>query len=538
MFWVHVLLPVLIVAVDPDVPIEGRYPGASMRFHCTFDGSWDENYDGWPDRWTRWGRAHGSNYPRYIKIAINEEPSPAGERCLRFDMDGKAAVAESPPIDIGPLFGYVLEGYISTEGLVHDQAYFSLALFDRQRKPLQTFYSQKVRNTDGWKKLRLGPVVPKSDEVRYAVVRLHVKPERKQDLTGTVRFDDIWLGRLPRMALKTSDSFNLFDAPEKVEIFCTMSGFLEKSPRVTLELEDVLGNQLLRQERRLKTKTVAAETDLSVDSFSDEPAGVIGQTRWKPAVPGPGFYRVRATMKGQEGLVYRRELTLAVIEPDRTPVGGEFGWCLPRGASPMSLVRLNDLLGQAGINWVKFPFWHDVQVDQEYVEDLVMFTDRLAARGIEVVGLLHDPPPSLQARLGGSGSLTAAEIFALDPKVWYPSLESTMGRLASRVQWWQLGDDRDTSYVDHPNLAIKIGQIKAQLDQLGQDVNLALGWGWIHALPESADKGADKDTDLPWRSLVLSANPPMTHHELTAYLESSQDATVSRWAVVQPDAAG
>jgi len=241
---VNVLLPLLIVAIAPDAPpIEARHPEAVTVFHCTFDASWDKNFDQWPDLWTR---RRGRGFPHYVRIEINRQPSPQGDQCLRIELDGGGAVAYSPPVQVDPLFGYVLEGYLKTEGLNHDRAYFSVTLLDEQRQRLETFYSRKVRQTPGWKKLRLGPIAPRSGDARLAVIGLHVQPESRADLKGAASFDDIWLGRLPRLALNTTGAYNFFDQAEQVEVNCVASGFvdLDGPPRVTFHLEDVLGREL------------------------------------------------------------------------------------------------------------------------------------------------------------------------------------------------------------------------------------------------------------------------------------------------------
>ncbi|MBN2476127.1 MAG: hypothetical protein JXB62_16060 [Pirellulales bacterium] len=522
------LLPLLILAIDSDVPLEVRFPEAATVFHCAFDGPWDENFDGWPDGWTR---RQGPGFPHYVKIRIDDEPSPAGERSLRIEMDGGAAVAYSPPIQVGPLFSYVLEGYIKTEGLKFDRAYLSLTLLNADRHRLQTSYSQKVRQTEGWQKFRLGPVSPDSEDVRIAIIGLHVQPEQREDLRGGVLFDDIWLGRLPRMSLNSGKAYNFFTEEEEVRIDCTVSGFLGERPEVTFQLEDVLGNELARRQAPLATRPASTGVGVSLDSFSEEPLGVIGKARWEPPLSGQGFYRVRATMKGRKSLVHQRELNLVVVEPRHSPAGGEFGWALPRGSTPMPLPLLSQLVGQAGINWVKYPLWYDDAGAPEMVERLITFGERLSAREIELIGLLHDPPQPLKKLYGDPADLSVATIFAPDPKVWYPSLEPVMARLATRIRWWQLGDDTDTSYVGYPRVTEKIAQIKAELDRIGQDVNLSIGWQWIHEPPQTAEG------KVPWRAVALSADPPMTHQELSVYLDAPHDPRVQRWVVLEPIAA-
>ena len=522
---IGVLLSLWIVAVSADLPIEARYPQAAEIFSCTFGRTWDENFDGWPDRWTR---RQGRGFPHYVQIKISGEPSPVGDRCLRIDLDGGAAVAYSPPIRVGPLLSYVLEGQLKTEGLNGDRAHFSLTFLDKDRHRLETVCSEQIRDTQGWSKVRLGPLSAGSDRARFAVIGLHVQPQSSEDLKGTVLFDDVWLGGLPKISLATNRPDNFFTDAGQVEITCTASGFLDRHPRVTLRLEDELGRQLARLQRPLVTRPADPEAADSPDNFPDGPLQVIGTTVWRPVIDGPGFYRVRVAMQGRETTVYRQELTLVVVRPRHAAPGGEFGWTLPKGDRPLPLPLLSRLAGQAGINWLKYPLWFEDKGDDAEIEQLIAFAEGLGAQGIELVGLLHDPPRTLRDRFGQSGSPLAAEIFAPEPDVWYPSLKPVMARLALQVRWWQLGADTDTSFIGYPHLSRKIAQVKQELDRIGRDVNLGIGWSWIDAVPQATAGEA------PWRFLTLSADPPMSGQELAVYLDADKNAELLRWVALRP----
>ncbi len=518
------ILPFILLAAGAEAPLDMRYPEATEVFHCTFDETWDANYDGWPDQWTR---RRGPGYPHYVDIRISEEPAPAGTRCLRFDMDGGAAAAYSPPIPVGPLFNYVLEGYLRTEGLEHSTAFLSITFLDEQRRRLETIASEPYAHTGGWRKVRVGPVAAENEASRFAVIALHVEPGEREDLCGSALFDDIWLARLPRMALSTNAPHNLVFDSREVEIVCEASGFSQPNPAVRFRLSDALGGEIARREQPLDVRTAETHVSLSLDAFAEGPSGLTGESRWRLDVPGPGFYRVEAAMQGESGFVFRRRLNLAVIDSREPAPGSEFGWTLPDGGSSLPPSLLERLVCEVGIGHVKYPLWFGEERSPQEVERRVGFIDRLSTAGIELVGMLDEPPPALRSRYGGLDRDGAAAVFAPEPEVWYPYLEPVMTRMATRVGRWQLGRDLDASLAHSARPAAKVRRVKRELDRIGQDVNLGVGWDWTHDWP-------DAGKEPPWRFLTLSAAPVLTARELTAYLQATEGGGVARWVALQP----
>src|SRR5262245_59888695 len=86
----------LIVAAAVGAPIDTRYPGATTAYECDFEEDSDDDFDGWPHAWKR---RRGPEYPHYLKMQLSAEPSARGQHCFRFDLDGGAAAATSPPLD-------------------------------------------------------------------------------------------------------------------------------------------------------------------------------------------------------------------------------------------------------------------------------------------------------------------------------------------------------------------------------------------------------------------------------------------------------
>jgi len=523
-----ILYSLLILAIGPLAPTEGRYPEATEIFACHFNPDCDQNFDGWPDGWSR---RRSPEYPRYIPIRLFAEATPSGTHSLRIDLDGGAAVAYGPPIPASSLQDYVCEGLVVTEGLQYDRAWISLNFLDKDQQPLEMFSSAKVCETSGWKKLRLGPVSPKDHRVRSVVLGLHLEPQGQADLKGSARFDDLWLGRLPRLRLSAGRPLHVFSDPRDAVIRAEASGFTDRQTAVTFFLEDAWGKALATDRVPLEIASGSEDGHLKAETAGAAPP-LVGSAVWRPPLAEPGFYRVCAAMPGRQSAAHRPASTLVVVDPlARSESGGEFGWSFPPGEHPLPLPERLELIVQAGLGRVKYPLWYDEKTFPAEIAKLLRLSSDLDAHGVELIGLLI-PPESLWRRWGFRAAPTTAQAFRVESKVWYPSLEQTLARMAAQVRWWQIGPDRDTSLSDYASPADKAGEIKAELDRIGQDVGLGFGWSWSRSLPR-APKGK-----APWRFFALSADPPLTPGKLAEALQATSDSGVQRWVVLEPQARG
>lgn len=496
------------------------YSDAAEVFRCDFGPQWDTNYDHWPDQWTR--PLHSPAYPRYIPIRIVDEPTPAKGRPLRIDMDGGAAAIFSPPFKVNTIFSYIVESYVKTDGLVRDDAYVAITFYDAKKKPLETFTSDRLHLSNDWTKVHIGPIAALATNVDHAVIGLHVESTKRPDVHGSAWFAGVWAGRLPRMTLTSDRRDNLFVYPDLPQITCTAAGFATENSRVTFELSDINGNVISREDENLEiVKSDGSNLEADV---AGQLAEAMGKCEWSPPITDVGYYRVRVLMPGRAGVVHKRELSLAVIRNDENPARGEFGWTLPNGENPLSLTELIELVNHAGINWLKFPVWSGSQ-DTSRCDRLAWLAERLHFQHIEMVGLLHQPPPDVQHNLGDIPHPYAAQIFATNPDSWSPSLEPILASLALKVRWWQLGLDTDTSFVGYPSASEKIDQVRKLTARFGQRVFLGIGWSWLEEMPLGQQA---------WDFVSLSADPPLTSTELSSYLASTAGRKTLRWVVLSP----
>ncbi len=529
----------LILASSLLVANADRYPDADEVFACRFEADWDVNFDQWPDGWTR---KRGPGYPRYLPIGLRAEMGSAASGALVVDLDGHAAAVYSPPAKFDSRCSYVLEASIRTEGLQHSVAVLTLTVLDDSDHELETFTSQPVSGDSDWQRVRLGPVSVSHDEAEKAVIGLHVEPTTKSDLRGTVRFDDVWLGRLPRMTVEMSEEPNYFRDPDQVEIRVRISGVRDEQPEVHLSLLDAVGNRLHHEVRRSEPPPAAASgaptgnnrpqdarhpTDnpnLESPSAAARPA-LPGTIDWKPPIDGAGYYAARVSMQTSQGVLHEKVIPLAVLKPLSETIGGEFGWTLPGGDEQISLDTLERLLPIVGINWLKFPLWYSAE-DSDRGRRLLKFAQRLEAERIQLVGILDQPPSSKRSREPDALPVMAATTFSPNSDAWLATLDPVMTRLSLKIHYWQLGGDRDTSFVDYPDLSARIRQVREKLFRLGQKAYLGFGWRWL-STPPSAESP-------PWDFVTYSEDPPLTADELATYLEGLKNQPRQRWVLVDP----
>ena len=129
----NAVLSLLILAAGSPVTNDLRHPDAVEVFHCDFSEDWDANFDQWPDHWKR---KRGPEFPRYLKIAIETDPTASANKALKIELDGGAVTVSSPLVGINWLFSYVLEGRIKTVGMTHDRAYVTITFYDSNDTPL------------------------------------------------------------------------------------------------------------------------------------------------------------------------------------------------------------------------------------------------------------------------------------------------------------------------------------------------------------------------------------------------------------------
>jgi hypothetical protein len=493
----------------------------------------DRDYDGWPDGWTR---ELSLKLPEFVKVAIVGEGQSIGDsaaqaapanvnRVLRMELDGGGAAVSSPAAKISPQFSLLLSVRIRAQGLKHDRAWARLTLQDSAGQVLQTLSCQPVEATGQWQRALIGPITPASGQAARAVITLHVGPVgAEQDLTGSAEFDDVRLLRLPRMSLAASSPTGLFDDHDQPVFTCDVSGIRIANPEVRFELLDFQG-QVLATHTEPLVEDDAFPGAVAAKRASSE--GFSGRATWKPELPGYGFYHLTASLlsRGNPESVLTSRRSLAMLRPLPAPPHSEFGWSLPAAEQPYAYGALAELLGKAGLGWAKVPVWYDAK-DVSRGERVSWFAEQVSIHGIELVGVLDQPPEELRQVFREPGPLAVASVF-MEPELWEPVVNPVLTRLSLRIRWWQLGNDQDTSFVGLPQVESRIAEIKHRLEQSGQEIRLGVGWRWQHPVPPT------KPGRVPWTFLSYYSEPQLTADELSAYLPALDKTQAPQGSVVR-----
>ncbi len=503
-------------------------------FECSFGPpeKWDVDYDLWPDHWER---ETGPDYPHYVNIAIQDDSTVEGNKCLRIDLDGAAAAITSPPIHVMSRFSYVFVAQLKAENLKNSSVVMKLSFRDATGRELQIAKSEAITTTTGWQTISIGRVEPQDSTVDHATISLQVFRGNKGDLQGRVSLANVRLERLPRIVVTTNNPCNVYTERDGVEINCALSGIREQNPEIDFQLLDGANKELQHEHfpldaRRIVNKQRTAEGKGSEDATE----GYEGVRTWKPTIPDYGFYRIVVQMMNakakdsiKEGEPFEKKTVDLVVVPPlgEKPQHGEFGWSLPSDEQQLSFQELSRLLPQVGVSWVKVPVWFDA-TDQRRGDELIRFVELLSASYIDVVGIVDRPPQKPKPGAHLPRELSIADVLLQDTGTWAPSLEPVMSRLALRVRWWQLGRDYDNSLISLPKLNKKIDDLRTTLFRFGQDVRMGLCADW-------------EGTELPtgkvsWDFTQLTLQSSVADARFNELLSKPKQESAQRWISIDP----
>lgn len=470
-------------------------------------------------------------------------PSPADilfNRYLRVDLNGSGALVSSPYLTANPSHQYRFGCRIRTD-LVYDSARVEF-VFGRfvaskgegrkQREVLEELAvhsTPRVTGDTAWTTFRL-PLVRPPAGTTHLIARLIVAggEDGLEDIRGSVGFDDILIEEKPQLEITTDQPRGIYDIGDTVRARASIAGYLPAEiDKVRFALYDI--------NRALVTSTIEPIEHASVKSEGETgiESGVTRsrtQVDWKiPGLPS-GYYLMDVSLVGGDDLQLNAQTTLAVVQDLGEQGRGLFGWTLEGQQDQIGAADFAVWLSRLGVSWLKYPCWEPDKLARDELQ--VVFT-RLQEARVQTVGMINQPPPEHLDNFSESGNIVAAEVFR-DPDTWRTLLSPIMGEFAQKISMWQLGGERDFSFLGLPRLPEQIAEIVAGLEERnGQKVDVTLSWPWLEPTAPFAEAS--------WRATCRSSSPPLSASELDAFLTRSDSEQAAAglagprtWLLIDP----
>jgi hypothetical protein len=392
-----------------------------------------------------WQQLEGDGLPPYSRGRFDDNFGHAAPPSFRFDLQGGSIAYEYVHTDmtIQPGADHMLAGYIRAAGLEHSRAFVQAYLVDR--------FGQPIPDSDRVSRL-VGPLQPPEaarDEpwqrvqiilngdfaeayalrVRFWLLQTHVwqramtavDPIVRQDVSGTVWFDDFVLHRLPHVALSLKDPTGLVRPGLDSALVVSVRTATPIALPAVLRISDADSREVWRLEHEFRSHVTAP---------LEQPL---------PSLP-PGLYHAELWLKdGPETLPYRQIqfAVLPALPPKATPPP-DFGADLERW-------RLGDLEGvfellrelRCGAAKLPIPIVGDLDTDSKraYFSLTRELTRRLLSERVRVTAVLL-PPEEYAA----GGPTVRQMLAAATPE--QVELAPILAHLAGLTTSWQLGSEQ------------------------------------------------------------------------------------------------
>lgn len=470
-------------------------------YRCLFDESVDQNYDNWPDFWTR---RSGRDYPKYVKSEIVAEASPGSPRSLHVFLDGGSFAASTPPFPISSIFSYSVEVWVRSRGLHADRMAVACTILDTGGAPLAKYRSRWLGDTPDWTRVTLGPFDLDLSQPSQAIVEIEVRAGEIPDVGAEAWFGGLRVYRMPGLRLTLDHPLGMYTLPELPTVSCRVSGIRTSDTPLSFTILNATGQTVVETSLTPNYHEIVLTEEESHPPRKHVEKRLEGSIEWRPPLEQAGFYWIRAKLVCPPAATRELQLPLTVMRASPTTAATPFGWTLPHQGHLLSLPRLAELIVQSHVGWIKYPLWFDEEADPKTIQETSMLLERLGSRGVKVVGLIV-PPERVRERLSGPSSSTVGVLLS-DGTTWGPSLVLSFARTASLVPFWQVGDDREPVAFDPGTLQSTLGQLKKLLGPVTAKLRLGVPWSALIPPPED---------DLAF--IHFQAEPPLTAEELEAY---------------------
>lgn len=403
-----------------------------------------------------------------------------------------------------PIFAeadYAVTAQVRTDDLKHSGAALVVRFLDAKGDAIAGAErrSEIIRTGGEWRpisvQLRGLREGPDAGQAAYLQVELLVLQPREaatsrsrphtvwqQDYAGSAAFDDVAIVQLPRVELRTDSPRNITEGDQPPEVRVTLRDLTGEALSVNLRAVDSRGNVADSVVRRLGA----------------------GQsvTRWRPALPARGWYRIEMDVTAGRTRVGGSELDLLWMTPgpsrrhameETSPFG-----LVVRSAEPREQIPPLAHLLQVGA--ITLPMWEAGKEDAPDPAAWKRCVNALLADGTEVSFSLGRIPGAMVSETG----VPTHDVWGLltgERARWAGALDPVLDAFGQRIRRWQIGDVGDDEAFWRADLAADTKVIRDAFGRLVSGPELVL--------PTRAER-AWEGRDLTGASLSIVAGPELT----------------------------
>ncbi|MDR2762497.1 MAG: hypothetical protein LBB88_07860 [Planctomycetaceae bacterium] len=550
-FCVNIFVFVLFSATIycEEKPLPGQLPrytrSGGTIFRTLFDRTADIDEDNWPDSWTRKrGIERNIQFPDYIDMRIVENRSQFGNNSLRISIEGGSAGAFSPKIKIRRGMCYTLSAFVSTENIVFNDVFIFAAFYSKAGgDPIVTVRSESIRQSNGWRKLEIGPFHADNDKIDSVSIGLLTTQTERRDFNAKIYFTNVEINESPNVKLSMRNEHHIFTSKSGIEVSCVMTGFDPDQDKIKFIIEDPFGRQIASREVEMIIGNRPASQ--FVVPKGDRWSVFEGVATWSDLpINSTGFYRVRVeTPKSytdalrlpsgiffEDSLRNSKPLTFVVIDQSAIVQDGVFGWNL----DDWSLREIYDRrlpLSLSGVSKLKIPAWisgDDVTQRRQFLQISETFTPL----GMQLTGLLSPVPQSVREKIK-IGRANAAAIFAIPPSTWTEAIQPTIQESSLLVKNWQLTGDDDLSLVNIENFERHFQDVRRNFDRKNLGLGLGVAWDWTLPFPFEKNDSTKTGTvaginSIPRDFIAIQTSDKMTAADLEQNLIASSKINVRK----------
>ncbi len=300
--------------------------------------------------------------------------------------------------------------------------------------------SELTKSSD-WKEYRIEELDNLPSEAAFGKVRLTVKPVDSTSLSGTIRFDRIYVDRIPRLELTITPTTRIIRTGEALRVEARLNGVPEKARRIRLRMVDCDEKEIGSWIRIIDTIDAKHETNQSMNVADTNPGILVSKQNenrirqddlgppvlqvnpnrvsdpeaegqvdmfrqpmeekdsfvatWKIPIRESGFYRLHVdVMDAVIGKFTKSTSIIAVPSNNATALAGllnmRIGWSLPGLDKSIKISHVPKLLEETRAGRVKFSVWLAAS-DRNNGESIGWMIESLNNKGVTSVGVIEVP---------------------------------------------------------------------------------------------------------------------------------------------------